>query len=109
MELKSTIDYMTSKDYKERFVAEYWQTKIRYEKLKNYNTKIEAAIVLYEESGGVNMEGEHYSLEDKIREVVGFVGSCPYELLKQQQSIMGEYLHTLELRAVIEGVDLNEY
>ena len=92
MELKSTIDYMTSKDYKERFLAEYWQTKIRYEKLKALNTKLEAGFILHE-------EGENAILD--------FTPTCPYELLKQQQSIMGEYLHTLELRAVIEGVDLN--
>lgn len=32
MELKDTIKLMTSEDYKERFAAEYLQTKIRYEK-----------------------------------------------------------------------------
>ena len=37
-ELKETTKLMTSTDYKERFVAEYWQTKIRYEKLKAFNT-----------------------------------------------------------------------
>ena len=34
MELKDTIEMMNSADYKERFKAEYYQTKIRYEKLK---------------------------------------------------------------------------
>lgn len=33
MELKDTIDLMTSEDYKDRFKAEYYQTKIRYDKL----------------------------------------------------------------------------
>lgn len=33
MELKDTIPQMTSEDYKERFKAEYYQTKIRYWKL----------------------------------------------------------------------------
>jgi hypothetical protein len=32
-ELKGTIDLMLSNDYGDRFVAEYQQTKIRYEKL----------------------------------------------------------------------------
>ena len=41
-ELKETIELMTSKDYKERFIAEYWQTKIRYEKLKNFCNEYEA-------------------------------------------------------------------
>ena len=32
-ELKDTIELMTSENYKDRFKAEYWQTKIRYDKL----------------------------------------------------------------------------
>ena len=35
MELKDTIDLMNSNDYKERFIAEYLQVKIRYNKLLN--------------------------------------------------------------------------
>ena len=31
MVLKDTIDLMTSEDYKERFLAEYQQLKIRYD------------------------------------------------------------------------------
>lgn len=96
--LNETISLMQSDDYKKRFIAEYWQTKIRYEKLKALNTKLEADFILHE-------EGE--TEENNI--CLDFTPDCPYELLKQQQSIMGEYLHTLELRAVIEGVDLNEY
>ena len=33
MELKDTINLMSSTDYKERFKAEYLQAKIRYDKL----------------------------------------------------------------------------
>ena len=33
MLMEHTIDLMISEDYKERFQAEYYQTKIRYEKL----------------------------------------------------------------------------
>ena len=94
MELKSTIDYMTSKDYKERFLAEYWQTKIRYEKLKDFCTKIEAIRLKNCDFGSFLEEPKH---------------DCPYELLREQQRIMGEYLHTLELRAVIEEIDLNSF
>ena len=32
MELKDTISMMTSSDYKERFRAEYFQLKIRYDR-----------------------------------------------------------------------------
>lgn len=35
MELKETVEMMNSADYKERFKAEYFQLKIRYEKLKD--------------------------------------------------------------------------
>lgn len=41
MELKDTVNGMLSEDYKERFVAEYQQTKIRYEKLKKFCDRIE--------------------------------------------------------------------
>ena len=34
MELKDTIELMQSEDYKDRFKAEYFQLKIRYDKLK---------------------------------------------------------------------------
>ena len=33
MELKDTVALMESADFKDRFKAEYYQTKIRYEKL----------------------------------------------------------------------------
>lgn len=35
MELKDTVEVMNSEDYKDRFRAEYYQTVIRYGKLKN--------------------------------------------------------------------------
>lgn len=91
--LEQTVDLMNSKDYKERFVAEYWQTKIRYEKLKTFNTKIEAA------------QRTNYNIERKRVEEPKH--DCPSDLLRDQQRIMGEYLHILEVRAVIEDVDLN--
>lgn len=88
MELKDTVELMNSSDYKLRFIAEYLQTKIRYEKLKVFNTKIEAS----------GMCGEQVK-EPKH--------DCPEYLLKRQQATMGEYLNILELRAVIEGIDLS--
>ena len=90
MELKDTIVGMTSPDYKERFKAEYWQTKIRYEKLKAFNTKLEASEMT---------EFEKNKIEKPKHD-------CPYHLLRDQQSAMGTYLHFLEIRAVIEGIDL---
>lgn len=86
MELKDFEWYVNSQDYRERFFGEYWQTKIRYEKLKAFNNKIEAAIITETE------EPKH---------------DCPLALLKQQQHAMGEYLHILEIRAEIENINLN--
>lgn len=86
MELKDTFKGMTSADYKERFIAEYQQTKIRYEKLKNFCDKIELA--------------NEYKVGKMPKH------DCPYELLRKQQASMGAYLHMLELRAIIEKIDL---
>lgn len=90
MQLKDTCEKMTSPDYKERFIAEYQQTKIRYEKLKAFNNKIEAAQVT---------EGLKHSVDEPTHD-------CPAYLLREQQRIMGEYLRILEVRAVIEGIEL---
>ena len=81
MELKDTVELMNSEDYKERFKAEYMQTKIRYEKLKAMTTKYEA--------GTLNFEPK-----------------CSLDLLRTQQSHMGNYLHCLEVRAEIEEINL---
>jgi hypothetical protein len=95
MELKDTIEMMQSADYKERFIAEYQQTKIRYEKLKAFNNKIEAARRTmcdpFTPSAKKAEEPKH---------------DCPEEILREQQSIMGNYLHILEVRAEIEGIKL---
>ena len=94
MELKDTVELMNSADYKERFKAEYWQLKVRYEKLKNFNTKIEAAKrINYSEIHNKNIEEPKHD--------------CPAEMLLEQQHLMGEYLHILEVRAVIENIDLS--
>lgn len=81
MELKDTIEMMQSADYKERFKAEYYQTKIRYEKLHD--------MCLRYETGKLN-----------------FTPSCSLALLKEQKSMMGGYLNAMEKRALIEDIDL---
>ena len=83
MELKETVDFMNSKDYKERFKAEYLQTKIRYEKLNNMLIKYEAG-------------------------TLGFEPTCPKEILEDQLYYMNEYLRTLRMRAEIENITLEE-
>lgn len=85
MELKETVELMNSEDYKERFVAEYHQVKIRHEKLKNFCNKIEVETML----------GKEVTKHD-----------CPLELLREQQKYMGLYLSILEKRALIEKVEL---
>lgn len=81
MELKDTIQMMTSDDYKERFKAEYYQAKIRYDKLDMMTVKYEAG---------------------KLQ----FTPDCSLELLKEQKMYMGNYIRCLKIRALIEGIDL---
>lgn len=80
-ELKETIELMTSADYKERFKAEYYQLKIRYQKLHNMLVKMEAG-----------------TLE--------FAPTCSAEIFREQLAAMHNYLYMLEVRAQIEGVEL---
>lgn len=91
--LADTVEGMLHPDYKERFKAEYHQTKIRYEKLKAFCNKIEAAdrTRIAPFAPKKVEEPEH---------------DCPVEVLREQQSAMGQYLHILEIRAVIEGIEL---
>ena len=97
MELKDTFQKMTSSDYRDRFIAEYWQTKIRYEKLKDLNNRIEAS---------QQVSGHYCSILERLPSEPKH--DCPTDMLKHQQHIMGEYLHILEVRAVIEGIDLTK-
>lgn len=87
MELKDTIEGMTSTDYQARFKAEYQQLKIRWEKLNKFCNRIRAS-----EFTGID-EPEH---------------DCPVGLLKNQLEIMREYLTTLEIRAILEDIDLRD-
>lgn len=77
--LNETVSLMNSKDYKERFKAEYFQLKIRAEKLekllKNWNN-------------------------------LKFEPDCPKSLLQEQLKYMQKYLQILESRAVYENIDL---
>lgn len=81
MELKDTVEMMTSSDYKERFKAEYYQLKLRYDKLALMITKWD--------------EG-----------TLGFEPTCSRTLLGRQLYHMRMYMIDLETRAKIEGIDL---
>lgn len=81
MELKDTIEMMNSEDFKERFKAEYYQTKMRYDKLHKMIIKYEAGTLHFEPK-------------------------CRLELFTEQAKHMGLYLKCLEIRAEIEGIEL---
>ena len=82
MELKDTCELMNSDSYKYRFIAEYHQTKIRYEKLHKMVVSYEAGTLQFEPT-------------------------CPIYLLKRQLRHMGKYLYVLETRAELEGIELD--
>lgn len=81
MELRDTAEMMNSEDYKERFKAEYYQTKIRYGKL-------------------------HYMIQRYEEGTLNFEPSCSIGLLKRQLEAMRVYLQCLETRAQIEDIML---
>lgn len=83
MNLNGTIPMMQSEDYKERFRAEYYQLKIRIEKLHNMLVRYDAG-------------------------TLGFTPDCSIKLLKDQLSIMNDYLYALEVRAEIEQIQMND-
>ena len=83
MELRDTIDLMQSEHHENRFLAEYRQTKIRYEKLHRLIIKYHAG-------------------------TLGFEPKCPIPLLEAQAAAMGEYLRIMEIRAEKEGLDVFE-
>ena len=81
MELKETIELMQSSDYKDRFKAEYYQTRIRFEKLT--------------------------SMLDKYKlGTLSFEPSCPIDLLEEQRKYMYQYLRCLVTRAEKERIKL---
>lgn len=80
MDLLDTIQMMKSDDYKERFKAEYYQLKIRLEKLN-------ATIV-------------RKAVDPKV------APKTSYLMLKQQSIIMEAYLKCLEERATTEHIEL---
>lgn len=80
-DLKDTIEMMTSDDYKERFKAEFWQTKIRCDKLKQM-------------------------VEKYKRGELDFEPTCTIAMLEQQIIAMMGYMNILAFRAGYERIDL---
>lgn len=83
--LNQTVELMSSEDYKERFIAEYAQVKIRYLRLERILKRV----------------------SDKTAPAC-FNPTCPIEKLAVQLSYMRDYLFVLEERAFIEDIDLPE-
>lgn len=83
-ELEQTIQLMLSSDYKDRFIAEYWQVRTRFDKLKEMCLKWDA---------------------NKL----DFVPTCSRDIYEKQLSYMFDYIAVLEERAKIEKVDLDVY
>lgn len=72
---------LADSSWQDRMKKEYRELKERYEKLHRMVTKYEAG-------------------------TINFTPNCPIDLLCQQKRHMGEYLHDLEIRAEIEGIEL---
>ena len=81
MELKDTIDKMNSTDYKERFIAEYEQVRIR-------RTKLASMI-------------EKYRMG-----TLDFEPTTPIGILMTQVAIMDSYCLLLKQRAILENIEL---
>ena len=81
MTLSDTIELMQSENWKDRFKAEYLQTKIRYEKLHK--------LIIVREIGKLD-----------------FDTPVPIESWKTQAQHMGLYLYELEKQAVLHNIQL---
>ena len=81
MQIKDTIEMMTSKDFKERFKAEYYQLSLRLYSLTS---------MLYKWKNNM----------------LDFEPKCSKETLENQLLFMQGYLGILRLRAEIEEIEL---
>ena len=75
--------------WKSRLVEEYKQLKECYNKLKVYNNK--QTVLRYTQPTTMKVEEEYR-----------------YMLMKDQQDVMGEYLHILELRMTNEEIEYED-
>lgn len=79
--LDATIPLMQSKDYRDRFIAEWAQTKIRLSKLNR-------------------MLSRYYD------GTLDFTPTCPVQFLEKQTFAMERYVKVLEMRALVEKIKL---
>lgn len=81
MNLVDTVELMLSDNYEDRFKAEYYQLRERYNRLSRMVVKYEA-------------------------ETLDFEPKCSLLTLKKQLDAMRTYAYLLEVRAQIEGIIL---
>lgn len=79
--LDATIPLMQSKDYRDRFIAEWAQTKIRLSKLNRM-------------------------LQRYYDGTLDFTPTCPVQFLEKQTFAMERYVEVLEMRALVEKIKL---
>lgn len=79
--LKDTVEMMQSANYKERFKAEYYQVLTRYKKLSSI-------------------------VEAWDKGTLDFTPTCPRSIYDLQLRAMKDYVAILEVRAIIEDVQL---
>jgi hypothetical protein len=79
-DLKETVSLMTSEDYKERFMAEYYQLETRYLRLRKM-----------------------YEKWDELP----FKPTCPKSWYEKQLDVMFQYLMVLISRSVEEDIKLD--
>lgn len=89
-ELSQTCEMMCSKDYRERFKAEFYQLKVRTEKLENFLAKIKA----------------QYHYANNCIEENNIQHECDEFILEEQLVMMKKYLFIMKQRAVIENINV---
>lgn len=82
MKLADTVEGMNSTDYKDRFKAEYNQLKIRFISLMNIIAKWDVDALTFEPT-------------------------CPRNTYELQLKAMRDYMTILEMRAVMESIEID--
>ena len=83
-------------DWKLRLIEEYNQLKERYDKLRAFNNKKGIEHILSDNTEVLSRE-EKRARKKELYQI---------DLLEKQQKVMEEYLHLLEIRAGLQGIDL---
>ncbi len=93
--MRNTFDLFYGYYYTERFIAEYLLTKIRFERLKNLISKIEA--------------GETFNHNQEAKNLLDFIDPITdINFLKEKVDAMKKVLYFFEIREYVEEVDLEK-